>query len=396
MNKIIVVHYHEIALKGQNRPFFEKALVSNIEKMLGALALEVKRISGRILIEIPPPRWNSTSEVEKIKTKLKKVFGIHHFSFAFVVEANIEKIRQCVRENFDHFKKADSFRVNASRSEKHYPFTSHDLEVQVGAVIHKEMGVKVDLENPRKTLFVEVAENKAYLYEEKILGPGGLPFGVSGKVVVLISPGFDSPVAAWYMMKRGCEPLFVHFHSYPQTTSDSVENVGKIIEVLSGWSPKHFKLFLVPFLKIQEKIAAEGVDDLRIIMYRRWMLKIAQMIANEVRAEVLVTGDSVAQVSSQTLENIKTISEAVSIPILRPLAGFDKQEIIDKSKYIGTHYLSSLPYDDCCTLFASIHPKTKSKIEDIRKVETLIKTELEKLAKTSLKVSKEKGYWQGS
>lgn len=392
--QLAVVHYHEIALKGKNRAFFEKALVSNIEKMLTRPAKEglelvrsqndlgssgdvrVWRISGRILVEF-------SSDVSLVQEVLKRVFGIRYFAFAKKVKADIDEIK---RESMSFFEEPypESFRIKATRSEKDYPFTSQDIAIEAGAYIQKNTNIKVDLVNPELTVFIEVVQGNALLYDKKIQGPGGLPIGTAGKVVSLISPGFDSPIASLKMMKRGCEVEFVHFHSYPQTTRDSIESVEKIVGVLAQFSPNPLKLHMVPFLDIQKRIIKDVPNALAIIMYRRWMLKIAEILAKTSDAKVLITGDSIGQVASQTLDNIVTISEAVTMPILRPLAGDDKEEIINETRSIGTYKLSSLPFDDCCNLFTSGSPETHSKIEYVKRAEDPIKDELEELAEDAL------------
>lgn len=367
---IVVIHYHEIALKGKNRAFFERALLFNIQKQAGESALKIKRIAGRLIAE-----YSSKNE-EGLIEKLRHVFGTHHFELGVETKADIESMKKTARELFANIN-PKSFRVSATRSEKKYPFTSHDIEVEVGRVIDQELKIPVGLSNPEINLSIEVVENKAYMSVKRIEGLGGLPIGVSGKVVCLLSNGFDSPVAAIRMMKRGCKPILVHFHSYPNTSSDAIESVKKLAEIISTYSPAPPKLLLIPFADIQNFIVLNVPSALRVVMYRRWMLWIAEQIAINERAHALVTGDSVGQVASQTLENIEAVSEIVSLPILRPLAGHDKEEIINLSKFYGTYETSKLPYDDCCSLFIVGSPKTKVSIPEIKKAEDPIRRELE-------------------
>ncbi|MEK7647020.1 MAG: tRNA uracil 4-sulfurtransferase ThiI [Patescibacteria group bacterium] len=372
--KVIVAHYHEIALKGKNRALFERALVSNMEAMLAGT--KISRASGRILIE--------NFGDEKITAEiLRRVFGIKYFVFAVKTDADMEAIKTTA---LDILKKPypASFRITASRSEKTYAFTSADLMKEVGAYVGEKTGMKVDLKRPDAAVFIEVAASAAFLYREKISGAGGLPVGVAGKVVSLLSSGFDSPVAVLRMMKRGCEPVLLHFHSYPYTARDSMENAEKLAGVIFHYSPRPIKLYLVPFLGLQEHIVKSAPSALLTIMYRRWMLKIAEEIARREKALALVTGDSVSQVASQTLENILTVSEATVLPILRPLAGFDKEEIIAEAVRYGTYDISSRPYGDCCGLFTTGSPATRSRLIDVKKVESRMSEELNILADKAL------------
>ena len=336
---IAVIHYHEIALKGKNRAFFERALLNNIQKQTAGAVIKTRRIAGRLIAEYEPGKENELIE------KLKRVFGIHHFGLGVGTKADMESMKKTARELFVDLK-PKSFRVSATRSEKKYSFTSHDIEVEVGRVIDEELKIPVNLSNPETILSVEVVEGKAYMSIKRIEGLGGLPVGVSGKVICLLSNGFDSPVAALRMMKRGCELILVHFHSYPNTSKDAIESVKKIAEIISNYAPAPPKLILIPFAGVQKLIVARIPSALRVVMYRRWMLWMAERVAEKYKAHALVTGDSVGQVASQTLENIAAVSEIVSTPILRPLAGHDKEEIINLSKFYGTYDISKLPYEE--------------------------------------------------
>lgn len=368
-----MIHYHEIALKGKNRAFFEKALLSNIEAQTRGLHTSAERISGRVVL------YFKNEKKEALEASLIKIFGIHHFEIGMSTDAEMDAIKKAAREIFMH-KDKKPFRVHASRSEKNYSFTSQDIEKEVGAVIFEDLGFPVSLQRPEIVLKIEIAEKRAYLLTRRIEGAGGLPVGVSGKVAVLLSSGFDSPVSALLMMKRGCVPILVHFHSYPYTSKDSLESVRKLRDVISGYSPKEIVLHEIPLSDIQKYIVTKAPSEFRIVLYRRWMLWIAEHIARKENALALVTGDSVGQVASQTLENIRTISEIATLPILRPLAGLDKEEIIERTKIYGTYDISKLPYDDCCSLFVEGSPRTKTTIEEIKKIEDPMRKELEKRA----------------
>lgn len=364
----IVVHYSEIALKGKNRAYFEEALVSAIRKMLAEFSPAIRKITGRIIVECSGDR-NKVAEI------LARVFGVKHFSFARVVPAEMMAMKEAAAALLTE-RQPDSFRITASRSEKNYPFTSQDIAIAVGAHLYESTGTRVDLHHPALDIHIEVVEGRALVYGEKILGPDGLPFGVSGKIVSLLSGGFDSPVASWRMMRRGCRPIFVHFHSYPQTGRESIENVERIVCELARFASEPLALHLVPFLEIQKFIVLKAPLKYAVILYRRAMLRLAETIARQENAKALVTGDSVGQVASQTLDNIAAISAAVTMPILRPLAGSDKEEIIALARRIGTHDLSAKPFDDCCSLFTAGSPETHAKLAEIEALEAPLLPEL--------------------
>jgi len=377
MNDRAIIHYSEIALKGNNRAFFEKTLLFNIQKQSKGFYNKIRRISGRLIAEFEP------GVEEELAGSLKKIFGIHHFEFGFETEAEMENMKKEVLKIFKE-PHPSSFKVSASRSEKNYPFDSMDIEKELGGVIHEGLRIPVSLSHPESELSVEVVEGRAYFTVNRIEGAGGLPVGCSGKVVSLLSGGFDSPVATIRMMKRGCLPVLVHFHSYPYTTRDSIEKVKKLAEIISTYSPIALRLILIPFADIQRKITEIFSSKFRIIAYRRWMLWMAERIATNNSARALVTGDSVGQVSSQTIENIDTISEIVSLPVLRPLVGYDKDEIIGLSKQYGLYQTSQKPFDDCCSLFVEGSPATKTRIEDIKNIEKDRFDELARMAEEAL------------
>jgi thiamine biosynthesis protein ThiI len=261
-----------------------------------------------------------------------------------------------------------SFRIDARRADKHFPHTSVEINQRVGGYVKERCGAKVDLENAELTCWIEIVEKYALIYVERLPGPGGLPVGTSGKVVVLLSGGIDSPVAAWKMIKRGCTPIFVHFHSFPYTNKESQEKAKQVAKLLSNYALRA-KVYLVPFAEIQRHIMISTPLDTRVILYRRYMLRLAEQIAEREKARVLVTGDSVGQVASQTIENIDVISRSVRMPILRPLIGDDKIEIVEFARRIGTYEISIQPDQDCCSLFVPKHPETKANIAEIEKSE---------------------------
>lgn len=357
----IVCHYAEIGLKGKNRRFFEERLVSNIKRSLNPVYFEsVKRISGRLLIKLSA---EGTAYQKQIEDALKNVFGISGFSFAISCKQEMKAIREGAYKLLSH-KKPRTFRIEAKRGEKKFSFTSQQINEKVGEYVLKKLKTRVNLDNPEVTCFIEIAENYAFLYVEKILGPGGLPVGVSGKAVALLSGGIDSPVASFYALKRGINVIFAHFHAYPYVSKASIEKAKQLAQVLAKYQDGS-RLYLIPFGEIQKQVLLKTPAKLRVVLYRRFMFRIAQAIAEKENAKALVTGESVGQVASQTIENIAVIEKAATIPILRPLVGFDKQEIINAAKNINTFEISILPDQDCCSRFVPKHPATKAKIREI-------------------------------
>ena len=363
MDRFFVIHYNELGLKKGNRDYFENALCANINAVLQNCGVErAKRISGRILLPL-----SSGADVSEIKKRLGRVFGIAYFGEAWAspqAVANLEVNAWGLMEGYP-FK---SFRIDARRGDKTFPHTSVEINQRVGAYVKERSGARVDLENAEMTCWIEIVEKYALIYVERLPGPGGLPVGTSGKVVVLLSGGIDSPVAAWKMIKRGCTPVFVHFHSFPYTNKESQEKAKQIAQLLSEYALRT-KIYLVPFAEVQRHIMVDTPLETRVILYRRYMLRLAEEIARQEKARVLVTGDSVGQVASQTIENIDVISRAVQMPILRPLIGEDKVEIIDIARQIGTYDISIQPDQDCCSLFVPKHPETKANLAEIEKSE---------------------------
>jgi len=308
-------------------------------------------------------KLGAKADPESVKSRLKQVCGVANFSLAVLTEADIKNIKKDSLKILNQYK-FKTFRVTARRSDKNFPLNSQKVNEQVGEYILENIkDVKVNLEKPDNTLYVEITDRGVFLYTEKIGGVGGLPVGVSGKVLSLLSAGFDSPVASFRLMKRGAQVIFIHFHSYPQTSQESIENVKKLVEVLNHYQFEA-KLYLIPFLDIQKEVSKIATAD-RVILYRRFMVRISQRIAELEKAKALVTGDSLGQVASQTLENLQAVSIVAKLPILRPLIGTDKIEIINEAQKIGTHDISSQPYEDCCSIFIPQNPTTKADIKQI-------------------------------
>jgi len=377
--KYVICHYSEIGLKGNNRKFFEEKLIKEIKRCLDSYFYEfVKRISGRVIVKLNP---RGREKQPEIKVALKNVFGLAYFCFADESKQDIDSIKS---QSLEILKKKDfnSFRILTKRSKKNFYLISPEVDRQVGAYIVDNLNKKVNLKSAEIILFIEIVEKYTFFYVEKIKGQGGLPVGVSGKVLLLLSGGIDSPVAGFQLMKRGLNLSFVHFHTYPYTTQESIKKTEKMVKHLSRFQGKS-RLYLVPFAEIQKQIVLKAPIKLRVIFYRRLMVKIAQEIAEKENISVLATGDNLGQVASQTLENINVITRAINLPILRPLITFDKEEIVNKAKEIDTYKISLLPDQDCCSRFVPKHPETKACLKDVEKAEKKLK--IKKSFKIALK-----------
>lgn len=377
MERFLVVHYHELGLKKGNRDFFEKRLCQNLRATLSDCGCgEVRRISGRLLVTL-----KADSNVSEVVRRMANVPGVSHFSEAWKSALTLEAMEQNAW-SLAQKREFQSFRVDTRRGDKSFAYTSVQINQRVGAYLKERCGKRVDLSNAELTCSIEVVDKAAYIYLDRFPGLGGLPASTSGKVVVLLSGGLDSPVAAWKMLKRGCTAIFVHFHSFPYTTKESQEKAKQLALLLSQYQLRA-RLYLVPFAEIQRQIMVETPAETRVILYRRYMMRIAEKIAWREKARVLVTGDSVGQVASQTIENIDVVSRAVTMPILRPLVGDDKNEIVDIARRIGTYEISIQPDQDCCSLFVPRHPETRARIEQVEQVESRL--EVEDLLKQALK-----------
>ena len=367
--RCVIVHYHELALKGRNRPYFEHRLARHIRLVLQGLGVgPVQLLPGRIRIALADDTpW------EIVKHRLSRVFGIANFSLAQSVPLEPE-----ARPSLDGLKAAVgeavrdlpfvTFRISAKRSDKRLPFTSMDVEREVGAHVCAVTGKRVNLKQPNLTVHIELLHREAYYSIQKEAGPGGLPIGISGKVACLVSGGIDSPVAAHRLMKRGCKAVFVHFHGQPYVTRASEEKVREIVQLLTEYQ-LYSRLYLIPFGEVQRQIVLGAPAAFRVILYRRMMLRIAEEVARRERCWALVTGDSLGQVASQTPENLSVVGEAAQLPVLRPLIGMDKSEITEEAQRLGTFETSIEPDQDCCRLFVPPHPATRAGLDQIRKVE---------------------------
>ncbi len=360
----VIVHYQEIALKGRNRPWFVERLVANLRAALGDLeGTRVRAIMGRIEVTPGPHApWDTVRE------RLRRMFGVANFSQARRVSRNIDELANAVLADLDG-REPCSFRVTARRADKAYALTSPEIEREVGGRIKAARGWQVNLGNPELVVRIEILAREAFYSLDRHPGPGGLPSGVSGPVLCLLSGGIDSPVAAYRLMKRGCRVRFLHFHSYPILSHASRDKVRELARHLTGYQLTS-RLYQVAFGDIQRQVMLSAPPPLRVVLYRRLMLRIAERLARRTRAAALVTGESVGQVASQTLENLAVIDAAVaSLPILRPLVGSDKDEITDQAQAIGTYPISIIPDQDCCQLFTPRHPATRAARADVEAAE---------------------------
>jgi thiamine biosynthesis protein ThiI len=365
----IVVHYQEIALKGRNRPWFLARLVRNLRDGLSDLDVKsVRALMGRIEVVLGP-----SAPVEQVSARIRHTFGVANFSLAGRAPLDVEAIAAAILDDLGE-RTCRSFRVSVRRADKRFPLTSPQAEREIGGRIKEARGWHVDLSNPEFTVHVELLTNDAFYFFGKDRGPGGLPGGTAGRVACLLSGGIDSPVAAHRMMKRGCRVTFVHFHSYPILSRASQEKARELVQLLTKWQLRS-RLFLVAFGEIQQQVVLAVPGPMRVVVYRRLMMRIAERIARARHAQALVTGDVVGQVASQTLENLAVVGSVATLPIFRPLIGMDKDEITADAARLGTYPISIIPDQDCCTLFTPRHPLTRARLADIEAAERALPIE---------------------
>ena len=364
--KSVVVHYQEIALKGNNRPWFIARLARNLRQATADLGVrEVRVLMGRIEVVL-----DTDADWTTVRSRLSRVFGVANFAQAGRAPLDVDAIASAILADLGS-QNPRTFRVSARRADKRFPLTSPEIEREVGGRIKEAKGWTVDLSHPEFTIHVEALTHDAFYYFGKEQGPGGMPVGVSGRVACLLSGGIDSPVAAWRLMRRGCRVLLVHFHSYPILSRASQEKARELARVLAE-RQFHSRLFLVPFGEIQQQVILSVAPPIRVVIYRRLMMRIAERIARQNRAQALVTGEVVGQVASQTLENLASINQVVTMPVLRPLIGMDKDEITAEAQRLGTYSISIIPDQDCCTLFTPRHPATKARAVDVERAEATL------------------------
>lgn len=365
---IYIIRCGETALKGQNKPYFERMLADRIKKILKKFpGIEVKRHEGLIFV-----RAEKATDEKEILKETGKVFGIASISPAVEVESDMEKIGTAAVSYMNDLIKKNgirTFKVEAKRADKSFPVKSPDIAKKIGAAVLKGCGVLgVDVHDPDVHLFVDLRHDKTYIYQQKIKGFGGLPLGTNGRGMILLSGGIDSPVAAWMMAKRGMQIEAVHFHSYPYTSQRAQEKVTELASILAIYCSR-FKLHMINLLPIQEQIVQNCPEEETTVLLRRFMMRIAEKVAEATGCGMLITGESLGQVASQTADAIIVTDEAVQMPVMRPLIAMDKVDIMDIAKEIETYEVSIKPYEDCCTVFLPKHPVTKPKLERIKRSE---------------------------
>ena len=371
MRQALLVHYHEIALKAGNRGFFISRLRANLEAALEGLPVDrIAHPDARLVIWL-----KDDAPVEPVIAGVRRVFGVANFSIARESGRELEAMADvawCMMGE----RPFGSLAVRVKRADKTYPIPSLELERKLGGILlgraREKFGpqVKVDLDAPERTCLVEITSGPVLVAVDKQPGPGGMPCGTAGRLMCLLSGGFDSAVAAWYMMKRGAKVHFTHFYATPERAGESSAPVAR--ELARRLTPWQFgsQLWVVPFEEIQRHIVAKAPSEFRIILYRRMMLRIAERLARRKSCLGLVTGDSLAQVASQTLHNLQTVGEVTRLPLYRPLIGFDKEEIMNMARRLGTYEISSQKFEDCCPLFMPKHPVIFSELDSVTRAES--------------------------
>ena len=374
---VILVKVGEIHLKGQNRPYFERKLMDNIRNALKGSEARVSIAQSRIYI-----KNISDSYLNEALERLKGVFGIHAVSPALQVDKDMDVIMNTAVRMLDEAGiREGTFKVKARRADKHFPLQSPEIAVTAGEYILEHTHLKVDVVRPEHLVQIEIREDAAYVYVKEISCAGGMPLGTGGRAALLLSGGIDSPVAGYMIARRGVVIDAVHFHSFPHTSERAKEKVITLAELLSKYCGE-IRLNVVPFTKIQEEIYEKCPDKYLTVIMRRYMMKIAEQAARRSGAGALITGESIGQVASQTLNALYCTDEAVKMPVFRPLIGMDKLEIMDIARKIGTYETSILPYEDCCTVFTPRHPATKPGLE--KAIEAEMALEEEKLIAEAL------------
>ena len=365
MKNVLLVRMGEIFLKGDNRNFFINALVQQIRKAIDGTGCELELTQGRIYIR-------NIADMEDTIHRVTRVFGVHSVSPVVECEKNIDVIGEKAVELMQPF--SGTFKVQARRADKRFPMDSMQINEEIGhQVLEANGNLSVDVHKPQHILSVEVREN-AYLYVEKIPAVGGMPVGTGGKAMLLLSGGIDSPVSSYMIAKRGVKLEMVHFFSPPYTSDEAKEKVLSLAKLLVPWCGR-LTVQIVPFTEIQEEIRRNCPEEFFTLIMRRFMMRISQRVADQVKAKALVTGENLGQVASQTMEALRVTEDVVDLPVLRPLIGMDKEEIVRLSRKIGTFDTSILPYEDCCTVFTPRHPRTKPNLDEVREAEAVLDIE---------------------
>lgn len=358
----ILIHYSEIALKKKNRSFFENIFIKNIKSHLvdlpySSITLEAARV---LINKIDKKKW------PEYKNRILNIMGLKNAILTIQSNTSMESFKNATDEIIKNVNFVN-FRITTKRHEKNLEFDSQDVNIAIGEYVQTKTNKPVNLTSPDCNIIIEILKNKSFIGINKIEGYSGLPANCQEKAISLISSGIDSPVASFEMIKRGVNVDYVHFHSFPAVNKQSIDNVKKILKVLSKYQLKT-TLYMVPLLEIQQEIMSNIEDKYWVIFFRRYMIKIANDLASQLKASALITGESVGQVASQTLSNIRAVSQESDLPILRPLAGTNKEDIVNRAKKIGTYDISIEPYEDCCSYFVPPHPETKAKIDKVKKI----------------------------
>ena len=358
-----IVKTHELALKGKNRPWFMRKLVDNLRQATKGSGVE-RVWQGQLMVGLTLPDEECWPEV---KSRIKDVFGVAKFYKAYDLPRDLDGLKARLPQLLEG-RSFGSFRITTNRADKRFPIKSEEVNRDLGAFVKDLTGAQVKLKDPDICIYVDIIPKSFLVYFDEVKAHGGLPVGVSGKVAVMLSGGIDSPVAAWQMMKRGCQAMFVHFHSYPLVDRSSIEKAVDLVEHLTRHQYES-NLFLAPLAEIQKKIILSAPPSYRVVLYRRFMVRITEALARRHRAKAMITGESCGQVASQTLDNIAVVDQSAGMPILRPLIGSNKEEIVTMAQAIGTFSTSILPDQDCCTLFVPKHPETRSKLDTVLRLE---------------------------
>ena len=369
MQQVVIVRYCEIHLKGNNRGYFEKVFLQNLEKALRGIRHEIHRPSGRYIVD----GFDKVC-AEEIEDRLSKVFGTHTLSVAYRVTSQMDEIWEAVRAVAPQ---SGTFKVQTNRAGKSFPLDSMAMNAEIGGrLLEYNPNLRVDVRAPQSIVYIDIRENGSTLvYNNMREGAGGMPVGTAGKGMLLLSGGIDSPVAGHMIAKRGMTLEGLHFHSYPYTNMQAREKVEELARILSEYTCG-LRLHVVSVTHIQEEIHKHCPDEMMITLLRRFMMRIAERLAKANGAQCIVTGESLGQVASQTIEGMTSSNSVVqSMPVLRPLVGFDKTEIIERARHIGTFETSILPYEDCCTVFLPRHPLIRPDLEKVERAEARLDVE---------------------
>ncbi|HPG91979.1 MAG TPA: tRNA uracil 4-sulfurtransferase ThiI [Clostridia bacterium] len=366
--RVIVLRYSEIHLKGANRSYFENMLFSNIKTVLNGFSYTLEKSTTRYLIKA-----FDEDKINELVDKLKNVFGLHSLSLATEVDSNIDEIFKAA---LSYVRTYGSFKVITNRADKTFPIRSMDMSAEIGGrILERFENITVDVKNPEWNIFIDIRENgKTLVYGDLIKCVNGMPVGTGGMGLLLLSGGIDSPVAGYMMAKRGMSVRALHFHSYPYTSQMAKDKVLKLASQIKKYSV-HMTVDIISVTKIQTEIHKNCPEEFMIAILRRFMMRIAEILAKEKGIGAIITGESLGQVASQTLESITSTNSVVTLPVFRPLIGFDKDEIIEVAKRIGTFETSILPYEDCCTVFLPRNPVTRPKLHIVEKVESVLDIE---------------------